>query len=215
MAQPTAEIRAERRRLRALRLALPRAERSAAEAAIAAALRRLRIFRRGRRVAVYLAMSGEASLADALEDAFDTGAGIYVPRVTSRRLGRMRFVRLRRGLPLRPNASAFGILEPAGERLEWSPPQRLDAILVPMVGFDRNGNRLGMGAGYYDRALQQRRDRARKWRRPMLVGIAFACQEVAAIEPSHWDVGLDLIVTERELIVPRRAAAAAQQGNAS
>jgi 5-formyltetrahydrofolate cyclo-ligase len=211
MAQPTAEIRAERRRLRALRLALPRADRIAAESAIAGALRRLRIFRRGRRVAIYLAMPGEARLRGALDAALDTGVQIYVPKVTSRRLGRMRFVRLRRDCTLRPNAAAFGILEPEGRARDWSPPQRLDVILVPVLGFDRDGNRLGMGAGYYDRALRQRRDRTRCWRRPRLVGIAFACQEVAGIEPCSWDVGLDLIVTECEVIVPRRAAAAASR----
>jgi 5-formyltetrahydrofolate cyclo-ligase len=215
MAQPTAEIRAERRRLRALRLALPHADRIAAESAIAGALRRLRIFRRGRRVAIYLAMPGEASLGGAIDGALDTGAQIFVPQVTSRRLGRMRFVRLRRGCTLRPNPSAFGILEPEVGTRDWSPPQRLDVVLVPVVGFDRAGNRLGMGAGYYDRALRQRRDRARRWRRPRLVGIAFACQEVAGIDPCSWDVGLDLVVTELEVIVPRRAAAARRQDEPS
>jgi 5-formyltetrahydrofolate cyclo-ligase len=210
MAQPTAEIRAERRRLRALRLSLPRADRLAAERAIVATLRRLHVFRRGRRVAVYLAMPGEASLAGALATALPSGAEIFVPRVTSRRLGRMRFVRLRHDCALRPNASAFGIMEPVRDTGEWLPPQRLDVILVPVVGFDRDGNRLGMGAGYYDRALRRRRERTRTWRRPRLIGIAFACQEIARIEPSPWDVALDCVVTEREVVVPRRPAAGAR-----
>jgi 5-formyltetrahydrofolate cyclo-ligase len=213
MAQPTAEIRAERRRLRALRLGLSRADRIGAESAIAAALGRLRIFRRGRRVAVYLAMPGEASLAGVIATALDAGTEVYVPQVTSRRLGQMRFARLRRNCALRPNESAFGILEPAGAAGERMPPGRLDVILVPLVGFDRAGNRLGMGAGYYDRALRLRRDRTRSWRRPRLVGIAFACQEVARIEPSSWDVALDLIVTEREIITPHRKASATPPEN--
>jgi len=204
MAQPTAETRAERRRLRALRLGLPRAERVAAEAAILAALKRLRVLRRGRRVAVYLAMPGEVSLAGAIAAAFDCGADVYVPRLTSRRHGRMRFVRLRRDCRLRPNAAAFGILEPAGGTRGWLPPAHLDAILVPLVGFDRQGNRLGMGAGYYDRALRRLRNRDRPWRRPRLVGIAFGCQETTRIEPAPWDVALDLVVTEKEVIVCRR-----------
>jgi 5-formyltetrahydrofolate cyclo-ligase len=205
MAQPTAEIRAERRRLRALRLALPRHVRLAAGREIAATLRRLRVFRRGRRVAVYLALTGEVSLEDAVVAAHASGAEIYVPQVTSRRLARMRFVRLRRAAPLRLNT--YGIAEPAGHGSESSPPRRLDVILLPVVGFDREGNRLGMGAGYYDRALRLRRDRERVWRRPRLVGIAFACQEVARIDSSPADVALDLVVTEREIIIPRRRAA--------
>lgn len=205
MAQPTAEIRAERRRLRALRLALPRQDRLAAEREIASTLRRLRVFRRGRRVAVYLALPGEASLARALAAAHASGVEIYVPRVTSRRLGRMRFIRLRHGARLHPNA--YGIDEPAGRACTPSPLLRLDAILLPVVGFDREGNRLGMGAGYYDRALRLRRDRERGWRRPRLVGIAFSCQEMPRIDSSPSDVALDLVVTEREIIVPHRRQA--------
>lgn len=202
MAQPTEQTRAERRRLRALRLGLPRAERVAAESAIAATLQRLRVFRAGRRVAVYLSMPGEASIAAAIASAAAAGAELYVPRVTSRRSRRMRFERLRPDGRLRRNAAAFGILEPADRRRDWLPTSHLDVVLVPTLGFDRRGNRLGMGAGFYDRALRRRRDRA--WRRPRLIGIAYACQELAAIEPSDWDVALDLVVTEREVIVPRR-----------
>ena len=213
MAQPTAEIRAERRRLRALRSGLPRAERTAAESAIAAALRRLRVFRPGRRVAAYLAMPGEASVARAIAAALDAGAEIYLPQVASRRFRRMRFVRLQPDCRLRRNASAFGILEPAGT-VGCLPPSRLDVILVPTLGFDREGNRLGMGAGFYDRALRRRRERDRAWRRPRLVGIAFACQETARIEPSPWDVALDLVVTEREVIAPRRRAPPRQEDRA-
>jgi len=72
-----------------------------------------------------------------------------------------------------------------------------------------------MGAGYYDRALRRRRERTRAWRRPRLIGIAFACQEVARIEPSPWDVALDCVVTEREVVVPRRPAAGARQEDPS
>jgi 5-formyltetrahydrofolate cyclo-ligase len=80
----------------------------------------------------------------------------------------------------------------------------LDVVVLPLVGFDRRGNRLGMGAGYYDRALRRRLDTTRHWRRPRLVGVAFACQELPAIPVSPWDVPLDLIVTEHGVIVPAR-----------
>jgi 5-formyltetrahydrofolate cyclo-ligase len=203
MAQPTPETRAARRRLRALRTALSPDERLAAERAIAAALRRLRVFRRGRRVAAYLAMPGEVNLAAAIEAALAAGCILYVPRVTNRRRATMAFVPLQRGTPLRANA--YGIAEPAQAARERLPPLRLDVVLMPVVGFDRNGNRLGMGAGYYDRALGRLRERARPWRRPRLVGLAFACQEVEAIVPSRWDVPLDVVVTEREVIEAGRA----------
>jgi len=202
MAQPTPETRAARRRLRALRLALPTPVRAAAERAIADALRRMGAFRRGRRIAIYLAMPGEVDPATILRDARRAGCEIFVPQVASRRRGRMNFVPLRPDTLLRPNA--YGIAEPVARAGEQVRPLELDLVLMPVVGFDRDGNRLGMGAGYYDRALKHRRDAARHWRRPRLVGLAFACQEVESIVRSPWDVTLDAVVTERGVVRPRR-----------
>ena len=201
MAQPTPEVRATRRRLRELRLALRPAERAAAERAIRATLVRLGVFRRGAHVALYFPMPGEVDVRPCLELAWRRGARAYVPRIASRRKRRMLFTPWTAGGAHRTNA--FGIVEPgsaAGARAVVS----LDFVVLPLVGFDRRGNRLGMGAGYYDRALQRRLDTTRHWRRPRLVGVAFACQELPAIPVSPWDVPLDLVVTERGVIVPAR-----------
>jgi 5-formyltetrahydrofolate cyclo-ligase len=74
-----------------------------------------------------------------------------------------------------------------------------------VLGFDRDGTRLGSGAGYYDRLLSFRRLREH-WRRPLLVGLAFSCQEIPRIEPAAHDVPLDAIVTEKGVIAfPPRA----------
>jgi 5-formyltetrahydrofolate cyclo-ligase len=124
----------------------------------------------------------------------------------------MAFVPLRPDSRFRPNV--FGIAEPVappGSRLR---ALNLDVILMPVVGFDRRGNRLGMGAGFYDRALRHRRDGSRSWRKPRLVGLAFACQETTDIVPSPWDVALDLVVTEREVIIPRRMTNSTARSNA-
>ena len=71
----------------------------------------------------------------------------------------------------------------------------LDVIFMPLVGFDARGSRVGMGKGYYDRALAFLHHR-RTWRRPLLVGLAFACQQVDALPTRAHDVPLDHIVTE-------------------
>jgi 5-formyltetrahydrofolate cyclo-ligase len=152
-------------------------------------------------VALYLPMTGEVDLRPCLERAWRRGATLFVPRVSSRRRGRMSFVRWTPNAAQRRNA--FGILEPAGT-IRPTPALQLDVVVVPVVGFDRSGNRLGMGAGFYDRALRRRLDPARRWRRPRLIGVAFACQELESIPASSWDVPLDLIVTERGLVVPER-----------
>jgi 5-formyltetrahydrofolate cyclo-ligase len=212
MAQPSPETRAARRKLRALRLALSPAERSAAELAITDSLRRMGVFQRGRRVAVYLAMPGEVNLAPVIAAGWRAGCRLFVPRVTSRRRGAMRFVPLDRGTRFRANC--YGIAEPESPLRGWAAPLTLDTILMPVVGFDRHGNRLGMGAGYYDRALRHRRDPGRRWRKPRLVGLAFACQQSDDIVPSRWDVPLDLVVTEREVIVAGRVSSPEQRSNA-
>jgi len=124
----------------------------------------------------------------------------------------MRFVPLDRGARFRVNC--YGIAEPESSPLDQARPLTLDTILLPVVGFDRRGNRLGMGAGYYDRALRHRRDPARRWRRPRLVGLAFACQQTDDIVPSRWDVPLDAVVTEREVIVAGRPSSRWFRSNA-
>jgi 5-formyltetrahydrofolate cyclo-ligase len=214
MAQPTPEIRALRRSLRALRQSLPPDERQKAERAIGSALRRLKLLRRGHRVAVYLAMAGEVNLRPTIEVGWRAGCLLYAPRITSRRRGAMGFVPLAPGARLRANPNAYGIAEPIASANAAISPRNLDAVLVPVVGFDRRGNRLGMGAGYYDRALRHLQGGSRRWRRPRLVGLAFACQEVDCIVPSSWDIPLDVVVTERGVIVPvRRRPRSAQWSN--
>jgi 5-formyltetrahydrofolate cyclo-ligase len=190
----------ERRRLRGLRRALPEQERRAAERRITATLRRLGLLARGRRIALYLARDGEVDLAQLIREARRSGTLLYAPRITSRRRRTIRFLPLRVADALRRNW--YGIAEPANEVAPGIALSRLDAVLTPLVGFDRQGNRLGMGAGYYDRALRRRLPLSRGWRRPRVVGIAFACQETDTLAAAPWDVPLDLVVTERGVMRP-------------
>lgn len=76
----------------------------------------------------------------------------------------------------------------------------LNALLIPLVGFDRAGNRLGMGAGFYDRSLAGLRRP-----KPLLIGIAFSGQEVDQLPADPWDIPLDYIVTDREIIKTPRS----------
>jgi 5-formyltetrahydrofolate cyclo-ligase len=204
MAQPSRQVADERRRLRGLRRALSREERRAAERRITATLRRMGCAARGRRVALYLARDGEVDLAELIRAARRGGARLYAPHITSRRRRTMRFLPLRDVRALRRNW--YGIDEPEYEPALGIAPSRLDVILTPLVGFDRHGHRLGMGAGYYDRALRRRLAGVGVWRRPRIVGVAFACQETGTIAAAPWDVPLDLVVTERGVLRPARGS---------
>lgn len=85
----------------------------------------------------------------------------------------------------------YGLLNPPADAPELTP----DIVLTPLVGFDRAGNRLGQGAGHYDRAFAAH---PHAWR----VGLAWSVQEVDALTPDPWDMPLHAIATEQEWIVP-------------
>ncbi|MGH8446644.1 MAG: 5-formyltetrahydrofolate cyclo-ligase, partial [Solimonas sp.] len=72
----------------------------------------------------------------------------------------------------------------------------LDAILLPLLGFDAHGNRLGTGGGYYDRWLA----RPRVAQRPRYLGYAYALQQIERVPREPWDVRLDAVITENKVI---------------
>ena len=74
--------------------------------------------------------------------------------------------------------------------------QDLDLILMPLVSFDDNGNRLGMGGGFYDRSLEFLRHRTR-WHKPQVFGIAYDFQRINGLTPDPWDIPLQGVITDR------------------
>jgi 5-formyltetrahydrofolate cyclo-ligase len=103
----------------------------------------------------------------------------------------MHFAAIRRDTQLVPDF--YGIPEPADPEL--IDPRSLDLVLTPLVGFDSRGNRIGVGAGYYDRCFSFLRQR-RHWHQPKLIGTAYSLQQIDAYEPNDWDVPLWGVVTE-------------------
>lgn len=183
-----------RRRIRALRQGLPQAARAAAARAVASRLAGLRLMRPGQRVAVYLPIHGELDTAPVIDLARSLGCELYAPVITNFERRHMRFAVLSPGLDAAPNR--WGIQEPRGGRRVHG--VRLDLVLVPCVAFDDLGQRLGLGAGFYDRHFAYLNWRV-SWRRPRLLGLAFECQRVAQLVPQPWDVSLWGVVTERGL----------------
>jgi len=90
----------------------------------------------------------------------------------------------------------FHVPEPLGHEIPATPAD-LAVVITPMVGFDRSGNRLGYGAGYYDRFLAGIRG-------VPVIGLAFSCQEVPLIPACPDDIGVDIVVTEEGIIRPSR-----------
>lgn len=149
---------------------------------------------RARRVAAYWPSDGEPDPLAVLHGIIARGAGGYLPVLRTEGQSKLWFVRYRPDEPMRANR--FRIPEPRRRGRHILAPWHLDLVLMPLVGFDGGCRRIGMGGGFYDRTLAYLR-RRRVWRRPLLIGVAHACQRLPQIEAMPWDVALDAVVTER------------------
>jgi 5-formyltetrahydrofolate cyclo-ligase len=178
-----------RRDMRRARRALNTTQRRQAAQRLARHLRQQLWFQRARHVGAYLAHGGELDPLPALLGHHD--ARLYLPVVRVEPELSMQMISWSPGEQLLTNR--FGIGEPDPRRHSGRPLWSLDLLLVPLVAFDRHGNRLGMGGGFYDRLLA---DLGTRPRRPRLVGIAYGFQEVEGLPLAPWDQPLDLIVTD-------------------
>ena len=182
-----------RRQLRAARRALSPYQQRRAAINLAKQLRQLLPVMRSRAIAAYLAADGEISPHVFSQQARLAGKRVYLPRLFPDSSNRVHFAEQQRVL----RKNRFGIMEPT-MRAAVRPAKQLSVVLMPLVGFDRAGNRLGMGGGFYDRsfAFKHRQPQAR----PLLIGLAHSCQQVDALPTEAWDTPVDYIVTEREVI---------------
>jgi 5-formyltetrahydrofolate cyclo-ligase len=182
-----------RRQLKAARNAhTPAARRQAARAALRLALRH-GLLLRARRIGLYLPHGGEFDTHLLLNQLLGMRRTCYLPMLPPH--GRvMRFGRIGRATRMENNR--YGIAEP--QDAQPLRARQLDLLLLPLVGFDLAGHRLGMGGGYYDATLAFMHHR-RHWRKPRLVGIAYECQRVDALPHDPWDMPLDAVLTERRL----------------
>nr|WP_194241167.1 5-formyltetrahydrofolate cyclo-ligase [Solimonas terrae] len=176
-----------RRELRTRRLCVvPAQRRRAADRAARHALRLLGAMR-ARRVAVYLACGSELATAPLITGMVARGLRIAIPCIDGP--GSMHFEWLRPCAALRRNR--HGIAEPAGRGRRVRRAE-FDAVILPLLGFDRHGTRLGAGGGYYDRWLA----RPRIAQRPRYLGYAYALQQLEQLPREAWDIRLDAVITE-------------------
>jgi 5-formyltetrahydrofolate cyclo-ligase len=181
-----------RKQLRGARRAMSVAEHAQRSALAAKAVAGLPMFAAGKKIALYLPFDAETDTSKLLIAARRRHIKVFVPVVVDRRRGLIRFYplvgKLRRG--------AYGLAVPQRTRHPLS-PRCLNLIVVPLVGVDAVGRRLGMGGGFYDRALAFRLMR-HKWG-PQLVGLAFDVQRTCERFAEPWDIRLDSVATESGL----------------
>ncbi|WP_339080903.1 5-formyltetrahydrofolate cyclo-ligase [Pseudomonas sp. TMP9] len=183
-----------RRHLRTQRRALSRhAQRQAAQG-VYKQLAQHPLFRRARHIALYLANDGEIDPRLLLQAAQHRGKATYLPVLSPWPRSKMVFQRIRPGEAMYKNR--FGIFEPRRNSKQQRKVWTLDVLLLPLVGFDRHGGRLGMGGGFYDRSLAYRRLR-KNGHKPTLLGLAHECQQVEKLNMARWDVPLQGTVTNK------------------
>jgi 5-formyltetrahydrofolate cyclo-ligase len=197
---PFLDKKSLRRRLREQRRALSlRAQRAAAERVALAVVVRPE-FLSADHIAVYLAADGELDPTPLITQAWAAGKRLYLPVLQPGNC--LKFAEYRPNERLHSNP--LGLLEPVIKN--YRDANQLDLVLMPLVGFDRQGGRLGMGGGFYDRSFEfliKEGGRESGKCRPRLVGLAHACQQVDNLPGEAWDVPMTAVATDRGWITMR------------
>ncbi|MEI8620716.1 5-formyltetrahydrofolate cyclo-ligase [Pseudoalteromonas sp. B28] len=142
-------------------------------------------------IAIYLSNDGELDTSLLIKELWNLNHAVYLPIIHPFNGANLLFQRYEKNSPMRANR--YGILEPKLNCSQICPLPALDYLLMPLVAFDKQGNRLGMGGGFYDRTLARLHEQ--NWQKPQLIGLAHECQKVDALPIESWDVPLETIIT--------------------
>lgn len=145
-----------------------------------------------RHIALFLSVDGEINTRPLIAKLWQQKKQIYLPVLHPFTAGHLLFLRYTPETVLTPNK--LRIPEPPLDIRALITLDQLDVMMVPLVAFDSNGQRLGMGGGFYDRTLQN-------WRqhRFLPVGVAHDCQQVEQLPTAAWDVPLPAVLTPSRL----------------
>lgn len=183
-----------RRRMRRCRRDLSAFNRRLAARAIVRHVLHEGLIWRAQRFGLFVPHGAEIDVLPLINRLFAMGKSVYLP-VLPRGLRQKRLWFTRLETDTRWVGNRFGIPEiAAGHGVR---ARDLDVLCVPLLAYDSHGHRLGMGGGFFDATLAFLRQR-RHWRRPFLLGVAYACQRYDERLPCDpWDMALDAVLTEK------------------
>ena len=141
-------------------------------------------------VGIYHPVNGEANTLQLINFMWSINLQVFLPIINKKSL---LFGKLSPDSKLKKNR--FGIPEPSNKRNKKVSADILDMVFVPLVAFDLNGFRIGMGSGYYDRTFEKRLT-IKDAKNPVLIGLAYEFQKQECLNNQPWDVPLDMVVTE-------------------
>ncbi len=155
------------------------------------------LWQKANHVAFYIAHDSEIDPSPLMELAHAQNKQCYLPALANTDLKHLVFIKFQPSDVLVKNL--YRIPEPQQNESTIIDPSILDLVIVPLVAFDKMGTRLGMGMGYYDRTFAFLNTSYRP-QHPLLVGFAYHFQQEEQLLRQAWDVGLDLVVTDHELV---------------
>jgi len=191
------ERRLLRQTLRQARRALTAEQQQQAARDLMTQIIRQEFFINARRVAFYHQIDGEIDPAPLLDVALSEGKTCFLPVISEDNPDTISFAPYTAETVLAENE--WGIAQPPPPEFIESPTE-LDLVFVPLVGFDANCFRLGMGKGFYDRTFSFKIFNRRS--QPLLVGLAHDCQLTEPFPIASWDVRLDAVVTGQKIYRP-------------
>ena len=143
-----------------------------------------------KRIAIYYSVNNEVTTEQIIKHLWAENKELFLPII---KYNQLMFGSYKSGDNL--NNNKFGIPEPVTRTEDLIAADILDLVIVPLVAFDSNCNRLGMGGGYYDRALAFKQT-SPETHSPLLIGLAYELQKVNALEINSWDIPMDRIISE-------------------
>lgn len=178
-----------RAHFRAIRKQLPADYRQAAAKSAAQHFIHHPLFEKSQHIACYMAHQNEMNPQVLVDAIWQANKHCYLPMLMNDQTLQFALYEPNDELVL----NQYGIPEPQANAKRMMASE-LDVVMMPLVAFDRQGNRLGMGGGFYDKTFA-------KLNRPTLLGFAYSVQEVECLPSDSWDVKLAGVVTEKEMII--------------
>lgn len=177
--------------MRQRRRSLPLRQKASAAQQLTHHILQTRLFQRASHIACFISNDGEINTEPLIQAAWQANKNIHLPILAGdNHSPRLQFRPYRQDTVMQRNR--YGIPEPATGPLQDG--RHFDLVLMPLVAFDTQGNRLGMGGGYYDRTFAYLHQLQHQ--RPRLIGLAYAFQQIDALVAEPWDVPLWAVATE-------------------
>lgn len=153
------------------------------------------LFKKSHHIATYVSRDAEFGSMPIIQEIWRAQKNCYLPALSTTQEKFLNFIKFESNDVLQPNR--YKILEPSHSTI--IPAEQLDLVLIPLVGFDLQGHRLGMGGGYYDRTFEFLTSNPAK--KPLLIGLAYEAQCVDALPSDKWDVPLNGVLTEKGILL--------------